>query len=197
MHVSESCGHDIQVYSDIDARWTGRESRSQRNFEEQDGLAMFSLTVQDAPLNSEADDIALWGSTILASRPTNFTQLSALSGSPEDVRGLFVDRGVLSREDDKWRDKSVVALAHDLGQLSGGASVNFVTGYEREAAIHYLGGAYTGFYRAEYPILGRLRQCIARVSKAGPGACLLVYSRWVSKIRRYSSSFDPPGVRRH
>ncbi|KAJ5205166.1 hypothetical protein N7472_001614 [Penicillium cf. griseofulvum] len=31
------------------------------------------------------------------------------------------------------------------------AFVNFVVGYEREAAINYLGEAYTGFYRAIYP----------------------------------------------
>lgn len=151
MHVSGGHDHDIQVYSDIDARWTGRESRARRNFGEQDGLAFYSLTVEDAPLYAEADDMALWGSAILASRPSSFTQLSALSGSPEDVRGLFVKDGELSGEDNIWREGSVVALAHNLGKVTGDLSVNFVVGYEREAAIDYLGEAYTGFYRAEYP----------------------------------------------
>lgn len=151
MHVSESCGYDIQVYSDIDARWTGRESRSQRGFEDLDDLAIYSLTVEDAPLYEEADDMALWGSAILASRPSNFTSLSALSGSPEDLRRSFSENGELSGEDDNWNDGNVVALAHDLGEVTGGLSVNFVVGYERKAAINYLGEAYTGYYRAEYP----------------------------------------------
>jgi hypothetical protein len=151
VHVSESRGYDIQVYSDIDARWTGRESRSQRDFEELDGLAIYSLTVEDAPLYEEADDMALWGSAILASRSSNFTSLSALSGSPEGVRRYFVENGELSGEEDRWVDGSVVALAHDLGEVTGGLSVNFVVGYEREAAINYLGKAYTGYYRAVHP----------------------------------------------
>ncbi|KAJ5933262.1 hypothetical protein N7516_007751 [Penicillium verrucosum] len=151
VHVSEAHGHDIQVYSDIDARWTGRESRSRRDFGERDGLAFYSLTVEDAPLYAEADDMALWGSAILASRPSSVTRLSALSGSPEDVRGLFVKDGELSGEDDIWREGSVVALAHKFGKVTGGLSINFVVGYDRETAIDYMGEAYTGFYRAEYP----------------------------------------------
>ncbi|OQE13784.1 hypothetical protein PENFLA_c043G10311 [Penicillium flavigenum] len=151
VQISGSHGHDIQIYSDIDARWTGRESHSQRSFEEQDGLAIYSLTVEDAPVYAEADDMALWGSAILASRHSNFTHLSALSGSPKDVRGLFVEDGELYGENEAWGAGSVVALAHNLGKVNGGLSVNFVVGYEREAAINYLGEAYTGFYRAEYP----------------------------------------------
>ncbi|KGO48959.1 protein of unknown function DUF1793 [Penicillium expansum] len=151
VHVCEARGQSIQVYSDIDARWTGRESRSQRDFEEQDGLIIYSLTVKDAPLYAEADDMALWGSAIFASRPSSFAQLSSLSGSPNDVRGLFAKDGELSGEDDAWSEGSVVALAHNLGKVTGGLSVNFVVGYEREAAINYLGEEYTGFYRTEYP----------------------------------------------
>ncbi|KGO51802.1 protein of unknown function DUF1793 [Penicillium expansum] len=151
VHVCGARGQSIQVYSDIDARWTGRESRSQRDFEEQDGLIIYSLTVKDAPLYAEADDMALWGSAIFASRPSSFAQLSSLSGSPNDVRGLFAKDGELSGEDDAWGEGSVVALAHNLGKVTGGLSVNFVVGYEREAAINYLGEEYTGFYRTEYP----------------------------------------------
>lgn len=95
--------------------------------------------------------MALWRSAILASRPSNFTQLSALSGSPEDVRALFVEDGQLSGEDDTWGEGCVVALAHNLGKVTGDLSVSFVVGYEREAAINYLGEAYIGFYRAEHP----------------------------------------------
>ncbi|OQE00496.1 hypothetical protein PENVUL_c051G04676 [Penicillium vulpinum] len=43
------------------------------------------------------------------------------------VRGLFVDGG-LSGEDDTWGEGNVVALAHNLGKVSGKLSVNFVVG---------------------------------------------------------------------
>lgn len=150
VHVSESRGYDIQVYSDIDARWTGRESRSLCDFETVDGLAIYSLTVEDAVPYEEADDMALWGSAILASRPSNFTSLSALSGMPENIRRTFIENGKLSGKG-SWSEGSVVALAHDLGRVTGGLSVNYVVGYEREAAINYLGEPYTGYYRSEYP----------------------------------------------
>jgi hypothetical protein len=149
--VSESKGQNIQVYSDIDARWTGKAGRSQRDFEQQGNLAIYSLTVEDAPLYAEADDMALWGQAILASRPSNFSAVSALSGKPEKVRGEFAKFGALSGEDDTWSDGSVVALVHDLGYVTDGLSVNFVVGYERNAAINFLGEAYTGYYRAQYP----------------------------------------------
>ncbi|KAJ5375831.1 hypothetical protein N7517_007837 [Penicillium concentricum] len=142
---------DIQIYLDIDARWTGQESRLQGDFEEKDGLAIYSLTVKDAPLYAKASNMALTGSTILASQFSSFTQLSALSGSPKEVRGQFVEDGELSGAGSTWGEGSVVVLAHNLGKVTGGLSVNFVVGYEREAAINYLGETYTGFYRAEYP----------------------------------------------
>ncbi|KAJ5505155.1 hypothetical protein N7463_008029 [Penicillium fimorum] len=62
--------------------------------------------------------MALWGSAILASQSSSFTQLSAFSGSPKEARGQFVQDGRL---------------------------------YAEDTAINYLGEAYTGFYRAEYP----------------------------------------------
>ncbi|KAJ5753360.1 uncharacterized protein N7511_007513 [Penicillium nucicola] len=150
VHVSAPESQIIQVYSDIDARWTGKADRSQRTFDRRNGLAIYSLTVKDAPLYTEADDMALWGQAILASRPSNFSTLSAMSGKPEKVRGEFSKVGALSGKDDAWSDESVVALVHDLGHVTEGSSVNFVVGYEREAAINYFGEAYTGYYRAEY-----------------------------------------------
>ncbi|KAJ5666641.1 hypothetical protein N7462_011050 [Penicillium macrosclerotiorum] len=149
--VSHSWGHDIQIYSDIDGRWTGQQDRSTHNFEKHDEVAFHSLSVEDAAQYAEASDMALWGQAILASRSTDESDLSALSGDPRVVRAQFVAHGDLSQEDSIWSSKSVIALAHDLGYVIGDASVNFAVGYERKEAINYLGEPYTGFYRAEYP----------------------------------------------
>lgn len=122
-----------------------------RDYEEADGLAIYSLTVQDGQEYDEARNMAVWGQAILAARPSNSSTLSALSGDAAGIRDLFVEDGYLYGEDTSWSHRNVVALAHDLGEVTGGASVNFVVGYEREAAINYLGEPYTGYYRAEYP----------------------------------------------
>lgn len=150
MQVNGAHGNDIQIYSDIDGRWTGREERSVHDFEERGGLVVHSLSVEDAELYSEANDMALWGQAILASRPTNSSHLSTLAGDPVMVRDQFARDGDLSEQDASWTSQSVVALAHDLGSVTGGASVNFAVGYERKAAINYLGEPYTGYYRAHY-----------------------------------------------
>lgn len=152
VRVSRSYGSDIQIYSDIDGRWTGREDRSVLDYEQHDdGLAIHSLSVEDAAKYAEASDMALWGKAVLASRPSEFSSLSALAGDPKSVRGQFVREGNLSEQDFAWSYGSVAALAHDLGNVYGEASINFAVGYEREAAINYLGEEYTGYYRADYP----------------------------------------------
>ncbi|KAJ5739058.1 hypothetical protein N7533_011842 [Penicillium manginii] len=145
-------GNNIQVYSDIDGRWTGREDRSVLDYEEHDdGLLIHSLSVEDAAKYAEASDMALWGKAILASRPSESSSLSSLTGDPKSVRAQFAREGDLSGQEFAWSYGSVAALAHDLGTVYGQESVNFVVGYEREAAINYLGEEYTGYYRAEYP----------------------------------------------
>lgn len=151
MSVSGAYGNDIQVYSDIDGRWTGREDRSLRDFEERDGLLIHSLSVKNAPRYAEARQMALWGQAIFASRPSNLSTVSASSGDPSAVRGQFSEDGDLSGQESAWGYHGVVALAHDLGSVTGTVSVNFAVGYERKEAINYLGEAYTGYYRAHYP----------------------------------------------
>lgn len=152
VQVSGARGNDIQIYSDIDGRWTGREARSVCDFEaKNDGLVFHSLSVKHAWRYDEANDMALWGQAILASRPSTTSVLSALSGDSLVVRGQFLQSGNLSGLESSWADQSVVALAHDLGGVTEGASVTFAVGYERKEAINYLGEAYTGYYRAHYP----------------------------------------------
>ncbi|KAJ5925020.1 hypothetical protein N7454_007659 [Penicillium verhagenii] len=151
VQVKESRGHNIQIYSDIDGRWTGREGHSVRDFEQHGDLAFHSLLVRNAATYTEENDMALWGQIILASRPGNVSSLSSLAGEPRAVRGHFLNRGDLSQGHSVWSHGSVIAHAHNLGAVSGEASVTFAVGYERQEAINYLGEAYTGFYRAEYP----------------------------------------------
>ncbi|KAJ5113163.1 hypothetical protein N7456_001697 [Penicillium angulare] len=151
VEVTRSHGHDIQIYTDIDGKWTGKQKRAARVFEEHGDLAIHSLLVDDAEKYAEEDDMALWGQVILASRPERESSLSAIAGHPQTVRRLFANGGDLSGEDSAWSSGGVVALAHDLGSVIGSASVNFAVGYERKEAIDYLGEDYTGYYRANYP----------------------------------------------
>lgn len=151
VHISNGWGHEIQIYSDIDGRWTGREHCSVHSFEEHDNLLFHSLSVEDATRYAEDGDMALWGQAIFASRPEDSRNLSALAGPPGVIRTAFVENGDLARKESSWSPQSVVALSHDLGNIVGDASVVFAVGYERKEAINYLGDTYTGFYRSKYP----------------------------------------------
>lgn len=149
--VSGAAANDIQVFTSIDGRWTGRESDTTASFDEADSTAIYSLEAKNAATYSEESDMATWGQAILASRPTGSSKLSHSSGEEGYVHAQFVESGKLAGSDSHWPSGGIVALAHDLGTVTGQQSVNFAVGYVREKAINYLDRAYTGYYRGRYP----------------------------------------------
>ncbi|KAI2789256.1 hypothetical protein POX_e07286 [Penicillium oxalicum] len=151
VRVKNAQDRHIQLYSDIDGRWTGQRDRSVHAFEAEGELMFHALSVKDAPEYEEHDDMAIWGKAILASRSQNRGNLSALAGDAHIVRSNFAEGGQLSGRVSSWSPEGVVALAHDLGKLSHSDLVTFAVGYERDHAIDYLGEPYTGFYKSEFP----------------------------------------------
>lgn len=147
--MSGAASNDIQIYSDIDGRWTGQSEYADWAFHKEGPTAMYSMDIKDVDKYSENHDMALWGQAILASRSSK-SKLSSASGASQKVRSQFAEDGKLAGDED-WTGDGVVAMSHDLGRVTGGRSVNFAVGYVREEAINYLGDAYTGYYRAQYP----------------------------------------------
>lgn len=94
---------------------------------------------------------ALWGETVLASRPSTSSKLTAESGDRDAVRGYFASNGTLTGEAKPWSKGGVVAISHDLGHVKEEQSVTLAIGYVREEVINYLGTPYTGYYRSQYP----------------------------------------------
>ncbi|PTU20072.1 hypothetical protein P175DRAFT_0460422 [Aspergillus ochraceoroseus IBT 24754] len=148
--ISGASSSEIQIYSSIDGRWTGRPQNTTRSFHQEGSTLAYALKVMNATPYSEEDDMATWGEAILASRLTSKSKLSFASGKRGETRSQFVKNGRLSSDDEPWVPGGIVAFAHDLGTISGEHSVNFAVGYDREAAINYLGKPYTGYYRSEY-----------------------------------------------
>ncbi|EAW06608.1 putative glutaminase [Aspergillus clavatus NRRL 1] len=149
--VSGASANSIQVFSSIDGRWTGRSDDAVCTFQNTGRTAIYSLKVQDATLYSEESDMALWGETIFAARPNTPSKLSFASGAQSGIFSQFANTGILASSSQQCESKGIVALSHDLGTVTGDRRVNFVVGYVREEAVNYLGKAYTGYYRAEYP----------------------------------------------
>ncbi|GFF24109.1 uncharacterized protein C16H5.12c [Aspergillus lentulus] len=149
--VSGTSANSVQVFSSIDGRWTGVSEGAVCEFDDAGSTAMFSLKVEDATLYAESSDMATWGETIFASRPTASSMLSFASGNGDRVRSQFVKTGGLAAGGQQCKSEDVVALSHELGVVTGDQKVTFAVGYVRQKAINYLGKAYTGYYRAKYP----------------------------------------------
>ncbi|KAL8936572.1 MAG: hypothetical protein Q9216_004857 [Gyalolechia sp. 2 TL-2023] len=98
-----------------------------------------------------AMDQALWGEVVFASRASNSTTLTAQSGDPASVRGLFASNGSLSGSATvPYEAGDVVALAPDLGSVDSATSITYAIGYTRDAAVNYLGNARASYYAATY-----------------------------------------------
>ena len=160
VHISNSSSHRVQVYCDIDETWTGQSGSTVSNFTSSAGTSIFQLSVTGAykysvtgsnSLNDYNHDMALWGKVVFASASSNSSIMTSQSGSPHVVRNKFATDGSLSNDTPAYARGDVVGIAQDLGVVSSEMSVTFVIGYEREAAVNYLGNARTGYYRAKYP----------------------------------------------
>lgn len=141
-------GHDVQVYVSIDGRWTGKAQDAIPKFHQHGSTLAYALKAKNAIPFAEEQDMATWGEAILSTQKSQ--SLSSSSGRRGEVRSQFVQHGKLSSDLDDWVSGGVVAFAHDLGTVKE-TSANFAVGYVRNEAINYLGKAYTGYYRAEYP----------------------------------------------
>jgi hypothetical protein len=141
---------DVQIYSDIDERWTGQSGNTVSNFSAVDEVSLFELSVNGASMYEEVEDMALWGDVVFGSRPSNLSTITHQSGLQASVRAQFADHGTLDGKVSSFSAGDVVSIAHDLGQVEN-ASVTFAVGYVRGAAINYLGKPRTEYYRAFCP----------------------------------------------
>jgi hypothetical protein len=142
---------DVQIYSDIDESWTGQTSTTTGSLATSGDTSIFELVAETQQLYSQsANEQALWGTTVFASRPGTGDTLTAQSGAVATVRDEFIDTGALSGTHATWATGSVAGLAHDLGTVSSQTNVTYAVGLTRAQAIDYLGAAYTHYYQATY-----------------------------------------------
>lgn len=141
---------NVQIYSDIDASWTGMpdNSRSRVSGKGKDTMMYHISAVGTAPYTQNEQEQALWAEVIYASRGS---KLSTATGAEANVRSQFMDGGALDDQHPEWSPGDVAAFTHDLGKVSKETSVTFAIGNIREKAINYMGEVQTGYYRATHP----------------------------------------------
>ncbi|KAJ5141090.1 hypothetical protein N7526_002085 [Penicillium atrosanguineum] len=125
----------VQIYSDIDSKWTGQTSDSTWSHTTSGSASVFQISGVGAATAVYA---------------TSGTSLSTQSGPISTVRKQFVNNGTLSDSYADWTPGGVVAFSHNLGTTADETAVTFAIGHVREESINYLGAAQTGYYRATY-----------------------------------------------
>lgn len=150
--VSGGSSESVQIYSDIDASWTGKPNNAGWRFSTNGSTSIYHVSPANAvPFTQNTENQALWGQVLYASRPSSQSTLSSASGALSTIRSQFVKDGALNGNNADWTSNGVVGLAHDLGNVSGTVSVTFAIGHVHEEAINYLGNMQTGYYRTQYP----------------------------------------------
>ncbi|KAH8928296.1 glutaminase [Atractiella rhizophila] len=141
----------VQIYSDIDASWTGQTTSTVNAFSTVDATAIYQLELTNPALWTQNNEMALWGTTVYSTRPSASSKLTSQSGPLSIVRSAFVASGALSGEQPAWAEGSVNGFAHDLGTISAASAVTFAVGHHRVEAVNFFESQRTGFYRATYP----------------------------------------------
>ncbi|KAF7719040.1 Uncharacterized protein PECH_000222 [Penicillium ucsense] len=150
--VAAGDSSSVQIYSDIDASWTGQPGHARWSFSQNASTSVYEIqAVNTATFSENNQGQALWGSAVYASRPTDSSFFSSASGPSLSIRESFINSGSLTDTHDEWSSTGVVAFAHDLGTTTDASTVTFAIGHVRKESIDFLGQTQTGYYRAAYP----------------------------------------------
>ena len=144
----------MQIFSAIDDSWTSGQ-RNLRLALENTGTTtgatyMFNLSDPSEIYYKENNDMAAWGSVVLATSKGDTSKLSYQSGSASDLYVAFVDNGDLNGQTPAYGARDSMAFAHDLGKISKSTPITFAVGQYRWHVINYLGQEQTGYHMSKY-----------------------------------------------
>ncbi|KAF2861318.1 GTA glutaminase A [Piedraia hortae CBS 480.64] len=122
--------HQVHLYTDISAEWVSGDhgAIAEWNYHTSGNIAYHKVYRQQQLQFSETDDQANWGNWYYTTANTN--KVTHRSGADTDVRGQFINKGILDNSaDTKYRAINnrwpVMGFAVDLGRVAK-SSVNTV-----------------------------------------------------------------------
>ncbi|KAI1416253.1 glutaminase A [Hypoxylon sp. FL1857] len=145
VHSLDGASHDVQLYADVSAEWASGDLNAivQWDYNSADGVAYHQFERQSQQPISETNQLPNWGTWFWSTKDVN--GLSWQSGADTDVRGAFINNGVLpNTKDTNFRAVQdswpVFGFANDLGSV-GSASVStlYSIGITQDGAINLLG----------------------------------------------------------
>ncbi|KAI0164391.1 glutaminase A [Hypoxylon sp. FL1284] len=142
---TDGASHDVQLYADVSGEWASGDLDAVITWEYNtaDGVAYHQFQRQDQEEITETNQQPNWGTWFWSTKDVD--NLSYQSGADSDVRGAFLDNGVLpSTTDPNFRavqsDWPVFGFANDLGSVgSESVSTLYTIGMTQGGAISLLG----------------------------------------------------------
>ncbi len=112
-----------------------------------------TLTDPNAVDYTEIDNMAAWGSIVLATSQAGSSSVSYQSGPADTVFSNFVESGSLDGTSPTYMTGDWIAFAQSLSEVSptSTSSVTFAVGQHRDNVINYLGNGQVGFFKSKYP----------------------------------------------
>ncbi|KAI1142549.1 glutaminase A [Hypoxylon sp. FL0543] len=145
VHSLDGANHDVQLYADVSAEWASGDLSAivQWDYNSADGVAYHQFERQSQQPISETNQLPNWGTWFWSTKDVD--NLSWQSGADTDVRGAFINNGVLpNTKDTNFRavqdNWPVFGFANDLGSV-GTASVStlYSIGMTQDGAVNLLG----------------------------------------------------------
>ncbi|KAI1642454.1 glutaminase GtaA [Daldinia loculata] len=145
VHSLDGASHDVQLYADVSAEWASGDLNAiiEWDYQSADGVAYHQFERQNQAAISETNQQANWGTWFWSTKDAD--NLSWQIGADTDVRGAFLNEGVLpNTKDTNFRavqdNWPVFGFSSDLGSVgSSTVSTLYTLGMTQDGAINLLG----------------------------------------------------------
>ena len=148
---------DVRILSAIDDSWYGQPGNLVSQHQNKGTTSAISLTDPNAVDYTETNDMAAWGSIVLATSQAGSSSVSYQSGLADMLRhssgsSRFVHSGSLDGTMPTYGTGNWIAFAQKLNTASttSTSSVTFAVGQYRDNVVNYLGNGQVGFFKSIY-----------------------------------------------
>ena len=143
---------NVQILSAIDDSWYGQPGNLVSQYQNKGATSMISLTDPKAVDYTEVNDMAAWGSVVLATSQAGSSTVSSQIGPADTVSSEFVKTGSLNGNSPIYVTGNWIAVAQNLNKASSisTSSVTFAMGQYRDNVVNYVGKDQVGFFKSIY-----------------------------------------------
>lgn len=142
---------NVQILCAIDDSWYGQPGDLVPQHQKTGATSAIKMTDPNAADYKEVNNMAAWGSIVLATSQAGSSSVSYQSGPDDAVFGKFVESGSLDGTLSAYATGDWIAFAQKLSNVSPtSTSVTFAVGQYRDNVVKYVGKDQVGFFKSVY-----------------------------------------------